>query len=293
VADGVRQQFTGHERDSETGLDFMQARYYASGQGRFASADEPFADQWESDPRSWNLYTYVRNNPCVNIDPRGRETCYYTQSGSKIGCETDKRIRIEDKSLIFTPKKGATPIVYDLDQINASFTVRPGRPGANDLAFEMQQRAPAIKQSVVVFAGGSALIGTGIGGAAFKSAAIGGFLLGPGLTTLNIGVRVGSTVWATGQAFERVIQTSQGPVQVYADIIVQGSKVTLKDLLVYPQNSAANLNGIFKELIRARSDLIRELKSQGFTELRIVAERAAQSLSKNPGHQIDITIPLK
>jgi hypothetical protein len=104
---------------------------------------------------------------------------------------------------------------------------------------------------------------------------------------------VGSTVWATGQAFERVIQTSQGPVQVYADIIVQGSKVTLKDLLVYPQNSAANLNGIFKELIRARSDLIRELKSQGFTELRIVAERAAQSSSKNPGHQIDITIPLK
>jgi RHS repeat-associated protein len=39
VADGVRQKFTGHERDSETGLDFMQARYYSSGQGRFTSVD--------------------------------------------------------------------------------------------------------------------------------------------------------------------------------------------------------------------------------------------------------------
>jgi RHS repeat-associated protein len=67
----VRQQFTGHERDSETGLDFMQARYYSSGQGRFTSVDIPLADQWESDPQSWNLYTYVRNNPLNLIDPLG------------------------------------------------------------------------------------------------------------------------------------------------------------------------------------------------------------------------------
>jgi RHS repeat-associated protein len=71
VADGVRQQFTGHERDAETGLDFMQARYYASGQGRFTSVDEPFADQYASNPQSWNLYSYVRNNPLNLIDPLG------------------------------------------------------------------------------------------------------------------------------------------------------------------------------------------------------------------------------
>jgi RHS repeat-associated protein len=71
-ADGVRQQFTGHERDSETGLDFAQARYYASGQGRFASPDVPFADQQESNPQSWNLYTYVINNPLAMTDPTGK-----------------------------------------------------------------------------------------------------------------------------------------------------------------------------------------------------------------------------
>jgi RHS repeat-associated protein len=40
-ADGVRQKFGSKERDNETGLDIMQARYYGSVQGRFASGD-PF-----------------------------------------------------------------------------------------------------------------------------------------------------------------------------------------------------------------------------------------------------------
>jgi RHS repeat-associated protein len=70
--DGVRQQFTGHERDSETGLDFMQARYYANVQGRFISPD-PVGHAWadENDPQSWNLYSYTRNNPLAYTDPEG------------------------------------------------------------------------------------------------------------------------------------------------------------------------------------------------------------------------------
>lgn len=38
--DGVRQQFTSKERDIETGLDYLLARYYSSIQGRFTSPDE-------------------------------------------------------------------------------------------------------------------------------------------------------------------------------------------------------------------------------------------------------------
>jgi RHS repeat-associated protein len=37
--DSVRQQFAGNERDIETGLDYVQARYYSSPQGRFTSPD--------------------------------------------------------------------------------------------------------------------------------------------------------------------------------------------------------------------------------------------------------------
>ena len=44
--------------------------------GRFLSPDEPFADQFESDPQSWNLYSYVRNNPLAMVDPEGRDALW-------------------------------------------------------------------------------------------------------------------------------------------------------------------------------------------------------------------------
>lgn len=83
LSDNVRQKFTSKERDIETGLDFFEARYYASMHGRFTSADEPFADQSVDNPQSWNLYSYVRNNPLVMVDPTGRRTGdYYDSSGN-------------------------------------------------------------------------------------------------------------------------------------------------------------------------------------------------------------------
>src|SRR5262249_27943211 len=56
-------KFTGKERDSETGLDYFGARYYSNLTGRFITPDKPFADQHKENPQTWNLYTYVRNNP--------------------------------------------------------------------------------------------------------------------------------------------------------------------------------------------------------------------------------------
>ena len=65
------EQFTGKERDAETGLDYFGARYMSAAQGRFTSPDAPFADQHPSDPQSWNLYAYGRNNPMAFVDPTG------------------------------------------------------------------------------------------------------------------------------------------------------------------------------------------------------------------------------
>jgi len=70
-ADSTRQKYTLYERDKESGLDFAQARYYSSAQGRFTSPDESFADQDQWDPQSWGLYVYTGNNPLMFTDPNG------------------------------------------------------------------------------------------------------------------------------------------------------------------------------------------------------------------------------
>jgi RHS repeat-associated protein len=105
VADDVRQGFTGYERDVEIDLDFAQARYYSPKHGRFTSPDEVFADQYEENPQSWNLYSYVRNNPLNLVDPSGmkadcppRKVCTYDENGKLLSVEDDKEpIVIETK----------------------------------------------------------------------------------------------------------------------------------------------------------------------------------------------------
>jgi RHS repeat-associated protein len=69
--DGVRQQFTSKERDMETGLDYFNARYYTSMQGRFTGSDPLMESGRASLPQSWNRYSYVLNNPLSLIDPNG------------------------------------------------------------------------------------------------------------------------------------------------------------------------------------------------------------------------------
>jgi len=64
-------KFTGKERDSESSLDNFGARYNASSMGRFMTPDRPFADQKPRDQQSWNLYSYVTNNPLRFVDPTG------------------------------------------------------------------------------------------------------------------------------------------------------------------------------------------------------------------------------
>jgi len=62
-------KFTGKERDSESGLDYMDARYYGSTMGRFMSPD-PLGGHTE-DPQTLNRYAYARNNPLVYTDTTG------------------------------------------------------------------------------------------------------------------------------------------------------------------------------------------------------------------------------
>lgn len=102
IDDGVRHQFTGKERDNETGLDYFGARYYSSAQGRFTSPD-PRNIIFEKDrgktaeerarilndflfnPQNWNQYSYVRNNPLAYRDPDGKCSAPAALSKGSVG----------------------------------------------------------------------------------------------------------------------------------------------------------------------------------------------------------------
>lgn len=69
--DNARQKFTAAERDDETSLDYMQARYYSSRQGRFISVDPLLSSGNPANPKTWNRYVYALNNPLRYKDPTG------------------------------------------------------------------------------------------------------------------------------------------------------------------------------------------------------------------------------
>jgi RHS repeat-associated protein len=75
---------------TETGLDYFNARYFWATLGRFTSPDAPFADQYPEDPQSWNLYSYVRNNPLIYTDPSGNGCVYLNSSATDIGSVDDQ-----------------------------------------------------------------------------------------------------------------------------------------------------------------------------------------------------------
>jgi RHS repeat-associated protein len=73
---GNHYKFTGKERDSETGLDCMLARYYSNPLSRFLTPDwaaKPITVPYANfgNPQSLNLYTYGKNNPTTFGDPDG------------------------------------------------------------------------------------------------------------------------------------------------------------------------------------------------------------------------------
>jgi RHS repeat-associated protein len=63
--------FTGHVNDADTGLTYMQQRYYDPVAGRFLSTDPILTD--ENSGASFNRYNYANNNPYRYIDPDGRQ----------------------------------------------------------------------------------------------------------------------------------------------------------------------------------------------------------------------------
>ncbi|MGD9588460.1 MAG: RHS repeat-associated core domain-containing protein [Pyrinomonadaceae bacterium] len=92
-SDTVRKQFTGYERDEETGSDFAEARYYTNALGRFSSTDPENYGAAVLDPQTWNGYAYVINNPSNFVDPDGLEYLICPTDGSRCYTHDDDLVR--------------------------------------------------------------------------------------------------------------------------------------------------------------------------------------------------------
>jgi RHS repeat-associated protein len=69
--DNVRKRFTGYEKETETSLDFAEARMYQNMHGRFTAID-PLLDSADlTNPQTFNRYIYTSNNPINFTDPSG------------------------------------------------------------------------------------------------------------------------------------------------------------------------------------------------------------------------------
>ena len=85
-ASDATHRFTGHERDLESGLDYMMARHYSSSQARFLGTD-PLAGAGLSSSQGWSRHSYVLGNPVIYIDPTGMRTLLsmYAEDGVPAG----------------------------------------------------------------------------------------------------------------------------------------------------------------------------------------------------------------
>jgi RHS repeat-associated protein len=70
-----RVKFGTYTRDSFSGLDYADQRFYAGTYGRFNTPDPARSSAHLVSPSSWNRYTYAANDPVNNNDPSGLYPC--------------------------------------------------------------------------------------------------------------------------------------------------------------------------------------------------------------------------
>lgn len=65
-------RYRGYYYDNETGMYYLQSRYYEPGFGRFINADDPqIALETKEETDGTNLFAYCCNDPVNNVDPSG------------------------------------------------------------------------------------------------------------------------------------------------------------------------------------------------------------------------------
>jgi RHS repeat-associated protein len=196
------------ERDTETGLDFFEARYYSAIQGRFTSVDPGGSGARESDPRSWNAYAYAGGNPVLFSDPDGREYLVCGPNGNDGTCTTvsDEQFWAERKAFektgnTYTGSRDffETGQVKNADgEVVATYAQISIDDRAGQYIFAIRGAVDPIPMATAQFFGISAVLGTG-GGVLYYALAP---VLAPTVTSL--GLRAATALPAVPSAIEKL-----------------------------------------------------------------------------------------
>jgi RHS repeat-associated protein len=81
--------FATYWRDSATGLDYANRRFYSNQIGRFMSPDPYRGSAHGGNPQSWNRYGYVLGDPVNGNDPSGLDPLEDQCSSDDGGCDGD------------------------------------------------------------------------------------------------------------------------------------------------------------------------------------------------------------
>jgi RHS repeat-associated protein len=161
--------YTGHVNDPDTGLVYMQARYYDPN-GRFLSADP--VGPVPGNVYSFNRYDYANNNPVINIDPTGK-TCVKIGKSDTYECKVDENKGNLTKSEVSTINEAYTTSVNALISnsnrtVNISVDGRSTTANAGDVAQQL------IAATVKTSAASSDTRASTLGGGLTPGGAVGG-----------------------------------------------------------------------------------------------------------------------
>lgn len=264
--------FTGKERDGESGLDNFGARSFGSSIGRFMSADPENGSGYDNpgDPQGWNAYSYVRNNPLTLTDPDGRDyyVCINNGNGGQncttyhndadfVRAATASGVALsgdpEGSGNIYATVNGEQVQVGTFQHFGST-----SNEGTQDVTGDYFFNFPAASSLV------RGIFNLGRAAGALELTTIGSGSRLAGAAAVREGLR------ASGGVIRRVIQTSAGPVDVYAKVVAEGETAVIKELAVYPATGGDEILDVgYTQMRQGFKGVLSDLKEAGYSDWRM------------------------
>jgi hypothetical protein len=269
----------GHDRCVHEGHHACLLTLRPDGRGltltRFMSPDPENSSGYDNpgDPQGWNAYSYVRNNPVNLTDPDGRDykVCVDNGNGGQ-NCTTyanfsdfQKAAKASGATVSGDDKSGQI-LVHGQNIGSYSFFVGPGveGPGVPDITADYFFYIPALFSGVRgAFSVVRGIFNLGRAAGAFELTTIGSG------SALARAAAARAALQASGGVIDRIVQTSAGPVRIFARVEAEGETAVIKELAVYPTESAAPVGVGYTGMRQGFRQVLGDLKEAGYSDFRM------------------------